>query len=152
MPFPEGADKNAPPTELDRLRVAMAVEVARDIADADGILDVGEVELLSRMFPTPWMKRCGFLDDENRLTADVESWYSRARRELPTRLHIDQKLEMITLFHRMCMADEEMHELEFELLTDVARRLHIPRDRFKAHLQRLERPDSAVPPARRYQG
>ncbi len=147
MPFPESADSNAPPTELDRLRVAMAVQVARQIADADGILDLAEVEHLARAFPDPWMRRCGFLDEHGQLNADVERWAARARAELPTRLSLSQKLDMIGFFHDLCLADDELHARELDILTDVARRLHVPVDAFRNHLAQLVA-DVAPPPVR----
>lgn len=145
MPFPEGAQRDAPPTDLDRLRVALALQVAREIADADGVLDVSEVQLLASAFPTHWLRRCGFLDDDDQLTPTVDRFRERAFRELPRRLDLDQKLELIALFHATCIADGQLHPAELEILTDAARRLHIPVADFRAHLSRLRQQPSAPP-------
>ncbi len=146
MPFPENAAPDAPPTELDKLQVAMAVQVARRIVDADGVLDLSEVQLLSEAFPNQWMQRCGFVDQAGQLTPAVEAFAARAESELANRLNLPQKLELITLFHNTCMVDGEMHQLELEVLTEAARRLHIPRGRFRQHLAGLRAGPESVPP------
>ena len=144
MPFPDGADLDAP-TDLDRLQVAFAVQVARNIVDADGFLDMDEVELLCLVFPNDWMRALGFIDENTELTPAVGQWYQRSLRELPRRLDHDQKLNLVTLFHRTCVADGQLHHRELSILMDAAKKLHLPRDHVKVHISMLKGGGTLVP-------
>jgi len=147
MAFPRDADpKN--PTEIDRLRVAFAVFVGKKIVDADGILDISEIELLTMAFPNPWMDICGFLDGDTNLTETCFKTYEDARKILPVTLDLEEKLELITLFHRTCMADGELHEMEFNVLMEAAVELKVPQAELRDHLKSLRCGGTLVPPVR----
>ena len=148
MPFPEDADP-VRPTALDRLRVAFAVHEAKRIVDADGILDVGEIELLVLAFPNPWLRTCGFLDERTRLTPACEAAYHEALEVLPRSLSLEQKLELVTLFHRTCMVDGELHERELQLLLEAARRLGVPGPALREHLRKLRGAGPLAPAVRK---
>ncbi len=147
MAFPRDADPHNP-TEIDRLRVAFAVFVGKRIVDADGILDIGEIELLTMAFPNPWMDQCGFLDANTNLTDVCVKTYEDARKILPLTLDLEEKLELITLFHRTCMADGELHELEFKVLMEAAEQLKVPQAQLRDHLRTLRCGGTLVPPVR----
>ncbi len=130
------------------MQVAFAVHFAKRIVDADGILDMKEIELLTMAFPNPWMSACGFLDNGTNLLPAYESVYRESLRTLPKALTLTQKLDLVTLFHRTCMADGELHQDELEILFEAARKLHISRGAVRKHLANLRCGGTLVPPVR----
>lgn len=151
MTFPASSDPDNP-SELDRLQVAFAVNVAKAIVDADGILHLDEISLLQMTFPNPWMRACGFINEDTQLTPEVGRWYQRARKELPRRLDLSERLNLVTLFHRTCLADGELHDAELQVLMDAARKLQIPRGEVRRHLGHLRCGGTLVPPVQVDQG
>jgi uncharacterized tellurite resistance protein B-like protein len=129
--------ENGSPTRIDRLRIAFAVRVARRIVDADGVLDLSEIELLARTFPSALLHRAGFLDRRDLLTPAVDRAYREALAELPGVLTLTEKLDLVTLFHRTCDADGDIHPRELDVLRDAAAMLAVPRRTLDRHLSTL---------------
>jgi uncharacterized tellurite resistance protein B-like protein len=148
MAFPDDADPNNP-SELDRMRLAFAVFVGRRIAEADGILDIDEIDLLTLAFPNAWMETCGFIDENTQLTEACRRAYDDACKILPVSLNLTEKLDLITLFHRTCMADGKLHERELALLMSAAQLLHVPGADLRTHLLELRGTGSLVPAIRK---
>jgi uncharacterized tellurite resistance protein B-like protein len=134
MPFPADLD---PADPLHRWKLAFAVFVAKLIVDADGIVDFGELKLLSQAFPDDLLQRVGFLDRDGGYTAAYRDSYTGAMRELPNRLELDDKLELITIFHRTCMADGELIQAELLVLREAAEVLGVPLAVLSKHLAGL---------------
>ena len=141
--------ENSSPTRIDRMRIAFAVRVARKIVDADGILDLTEIELLARTFPSALLRRAGFLDARDLLTPAVERAYRQALAELPQVLTLSEKLELVTLFHRTCDADGDIHPRELDVLREAAAMLAVPRPTLDTHLSTLWSGPTIVPIERR---
>jgi len=133
--FPDGID---PTAELDQLRVAFAAFVAKLIVDADGIVDFGELKLMSQVFPDALLVKMGFLDAKGAFTARYRDAYTRAIRVLPQKLDMPAKLELITVFHRTCMADGELIQAELLVLREAAEVLGIPISVLSNHLDGLK--------------
>jgi len=133
--FPDGVDTN---DELDQLRVAFAAFVAKLIVDADGIVDFGELKLMSQVFPDRLLAQMGFLDENGGFTEAYRSAYTKAIRVLPNRLDLQGKLELITVFHRTCMADGELIQAELLVLREAAEVLGIPVTLLSRHLDGLK--------------
>lgn len=127
----------AHPTDLDRMRVAFAIQVAQRISEADGILDLSEIEFLMRLFPDSVLRACGFLDEQTRLTDTARAWSDQARTALAKQLTTEQKLELVSLFHEACMVDGEMHPSEIRQLMQAAGDLGLSRDVVFAHIGSL---------------
>jgi len=125
------------PTDLDRMRVAFAIQVAQRISEADGILDLSEIEFLMKLFPDSVLRACGFVDEHTQLTDTARTWSERARTALATQLTTEQKLSLITIFHEACMVDGEMHPSEIRQLMRAARDLGLSRDVVFAHIGSL---------------
>ena len=123
------------PTDLDRMRVAFAIQVAQRISNADGILDLSEIEWLMRLFPDDVLQACGFLDEHTHLTEATQTWARKARERLSAQLTTDQKLELISLFHEACMVDGEMHPREIQHLMRASRDLGLTREVVFAHIE-----------------
>ncbi len=133
--FPDGLDVT---DELDQLKVAFTAFVAKLIVDADGIVDFGELKLLSQVVPDAMLRQMGFLDGDGDYTQAYRDAYTRAIRVLPERLDMEAKLDLITIFHRTCMADGELIQAELLVLREAAEVLGIPVRTLSQHLQGLK--------------
>jgi uncharacterized tellurite resistance protein B-like protein len=136
MAFPDDVDKNAP-TRLERCKVAFACSVARRITEADGVIDMGEVDLLMRVFSDELMQACGFLADDRALTAEFDVALMDAKRLLPKHLSLDDKLGLVTLFHATVMADGEATAMEESIMLQAANELRVPNETLQSHLSSL---------------
>ncbi len=136
MPFPTDIDVSAP-TRMERLKVAYALHVARKVMEADKILDLREVELLMTTFPQDLLIGCEFLDDEGNLTERWHSVLTEAAALLPIELLPEEKLEILTLLHRVQVADGENHKREAEVVHAAANHLGVSRGELAAHIKRL---------------
>lgn len=127
-----------PTDELTRLQVAFTAFVAKLIVDADGIVDFGELKLLSQVVPDEVLRAMGFLDADGAFNDAYREAYTRATRVLPERLSMAQKLDLITIFHRTCMADGELIQAELLVLREASEVLGIPVPVLGEHLQGLK--------------
>lgn len=136
MGFPTEVDPDRP-SPLEQLQIAFAVHIAREIVAADGILDIDEMNLLVMVFPDRLMRACRFVGPDTRLTEAFHRAHVEAMRVLPQVLDTDQKLELVTLFHRTCVVDGELHPAELAVLSGAAGALELDPLRLKAHLRGL---------------
>lgn len=136
MPFPDDIDIERP-SPLEQLQIAFACSIAREIVAADGILDIDEVRLLMMVFPDHLMRTCRFLGPDTRLTDAYHRAYVEAVRILPRVLDTSQKLDLVTLFHRTCVVDGELHPKELVVLRTGARALGLDDPTVRAHLASL---------------
>lgn len=136
MPFPQGVATDDP-TPLEQLQIAFAVQVARLIVHADGVIDIDEIGLLQLVFPNELLQKCGFTDERTRLTDRFRRVYDEAVVVLPRALTLDAKLDLVTLFHRAAMADGEVHGAELEVLELASRTLLIDDRDLMQHLAHL---------------
>lgn len=144
MAFPDGIDPISP-SRLDRLRVAFAASVARDICDADGVLDMTEVELLGKVFPDRLMRSCAFVDATGALTAEFEAMAAEAAGVLAQELGLALKLELVTVFHDAAFADGLSEDAELEVLERAASALGVQRSQLQRHLSALRAHRTLVP-------
>lgn len=137
MSFLDDIDVEAP-SRIDRLKVAYALHIARKVMEADKILDLREVELLMVMFPRELLIGCDFLDDEGNLTERWGTVLTEAAALLPIELMPEEKLEILTLLHKVRVADGERHKREGEVVHAAAHHLGVSRGELAAHLKRLD--------------
>ena len=145
MGFPEDIDPNDP---VDRMKVAFAVFVAKLIVDADGIVDFGELKLLAQVFPDELLRTLGFLDDAGGFTRDYRDAYTDAMEQLPNRLDLDEKLALITIFHRASTADGELIQAELLVIREAAEVLGIPLSILSTHRDGLHTLSTRQAPSR----
>ena len=136
MAFPADIDPEQP-SPLEQLQIAFSAQIARDIVSADKILDIDEVRLLMLVFPDALMRNCNFLDEQTNLTDAFHRAYVEALRVLPRVLDRASKLDLVTLFHRTCVVDGELHPSELEVLTRAARALELDDATLERHLTTL---------------
>ncbi|MCB9693495.1 MAG: TerB family tellurite resistance protein [Alphaproteobacteria bacterium] len=136
MPFPDDVDIDRP-SPIEQLQIAFSVHIAREIVAADGILDIDEMKLLMLVFPDRLMRSCRFVGPDTELTEAFHRAHVEAVRTLPRILDTQQKLDLITLFHRTCVADGELHPKELSVLKGAARILEVDPMLLKVHLKGL---------------
>jgi uncharacterized tellurite resistance protein B-like protein len=124
--------------DLTRWKTAFAMFIAKLVVDADGIVDFGELKLLSQVFPDEELRALGFLDAEGGSTQAYKDAYLEAMRELPNRLSLDEKLELVSVFHRTSMADGELMQAELLVMREAAEVLGIPLSVLSKHLEQLK--------------
>lgn len=136
MAFPEDIDIDRP-SPIEQLEIAFSVHVAREIVAADGILDIDEMKLLMMVFPDRLMRNCRFVGPDTRLTEAYHRAHVEAVRVLPKVLDTQQRLDLITLFHRTCVVDGELHPKELTVMRAAARVLEVDPTLLKIHLKGL---------------
>jgi hypothetical protein len=124
--------------DLERWKTAFTMFIARLVVDADGIVDFGELKLLAQVFPDQHLASLGFLDADGGTTAAYKDAYLEAIRELPHRLSLDEKLALVTVFHRASMADGELLQAELLIMREAAEVLGIPLGVLSRHLEGLK--------------
>ncbi len=144
MAFPDGIDP-IHPSRLDRLRVAFAARVARDIVDADGILDMSELDLLGRVFPDKLMRSCGFVDASGTLTHVFTQMADEASGVLNQELGLALKLELVSVFHEAAFADGISEDAELQVLEGAAEALGVTRIQLQRHVAALRAHRTLVP-------
>lgn len=136
LPFPAGVHPDCP-SPIEQLQIAFAVSIARRIVEADGILDLDEMHLLVMVFPDRLLRACRFVGPDTSLTAAFHRAHVEALRVLPRILDTQQKLDLVTLFHRTCVVDGELHPQELVVLREAADTLVLDRSRVREHLKAL---------------
>lgn len=138
MAFPADLDP-AHPGPHDVHKLAFAVWVSKLIADADGVLDLSEIRLLTSVFPRALLQAYGLMDAQAEYTPLYHRSYREAVRVLPEALSLEEKLELVTVFHAFCMADEELKQAELLVLREAAEALGVNVRQLSRHLHRLRR-------------
>jgi uncharacterized tellurite resistance protein B-like protein len=123
--------------DLERWKTAFTMFIARLVVDADGIVDFGELKLLAAVFPDSHLRTLGFLDESGGFTQAYKDAYLEAMRELPNRLNLSQKLDLVSVLHRTSMADGELLQSELLVMREAAEVLGIPLPVLSTHLQTL---------------
>lgn len=136
MGFPADLDPTDPKPD-DVLKLAFAVWVSRLIANADGVLDLSEIRLLTSAFPNALLQCYGLMNDLAEYTELYHASYRQAMRVLPESLTLAEKLDLVTVFHRFCMADEELKQAELLVLREAAEALGVDVRQLSEHLHTL---------------
>lgn len=101
--------------ERDRLKLAFATRVAREIVRADGVMDDREESYLSTHFGAEALAPFG-LDDEEKFAAALEE----ADRKLPVLLGHHEKLALLSGFFAACWADGNVDVRELLALREAS--------------------------------
>lgn len=104
-------------TELDRLRVALTLVLARRVLQANRKVEASEIAWWQGAFPPEQLRQMGFVDDGNAFTDGLAKAATRAAEVLPDALTVAEKLELLSKLFESAMADghlapEETVELE----------------------------------------
>ena len=125
------------PGRWDREKLAFSLWVAQLIAEANGAVDLSEVALMARLFPDDVLRGFGIIDTSGKLTRLWDEARRDAIRHLHAELTTEQKLELVTVFHQVCMADDELVQSELLVLREAAEALGVAVRDLSAHLRKL---------------
>ena len=78
------------------------------------------------------------MDAAGGFTPAYRDAYTEAMRELPNVLSLEDKLGLVTIFHRTCMADGELVQAELLVLREAAEALGVPLNVLSKHLEGLK--------------
>lgn len=137
LAFPEDLDPSRPGPH-DELKLAFAVWVAKLIADADGVLDLAEIRLLTRRFPNDLLRSMGLMDEQGDYTPRYHDARIEAAHQLRRALPLEERLELVTIFHELCMADDVLEQAELLVLREAAEALGIDVRQLSRHLRDLK--------------
>ena len=138
MPFPDDIDPAAPGPH-DQMKLAFAVWIARMIANANGVLDLSEIRILNKRFPNDLLRKFELVDEMANPTATFKQVSRKAVGVLPDALELSEKLELVTIFHEVCMADKELAQSELLVLREASEALGVPVQVLSTHLSSLRK-------------
>ncbi len=75
-----------------------------------------------------------FVDEQDLFTDAYHTALEQALETLPTTLDVDEKLHLVTLFARVCLADGDVNPRERELLHQAATYLGLTHGQVARHL------------------
>lgn len=118
-------------TDLERMRVAWTLHMARRIVQSDGEVDEGEARFLDRVFPTDTLVTLGLSSPE-----DQVRWFQYASASLPDVLGHHDKLALLTLLFTVCYSDGKMAPQEMKILADAGASIGLQRNDVLEFLRR----------------
>ena len=136
MPFPYDLNPDEP-GRWDREKLAFAHWVAQLIAEANGAVDLSELALMARLFPDSVLEGYGLVGPAGELTPEWDQARMGAIKHLHQALTLDEKLELVTVFHEVCMADQELVQSELLVLREAAEALGVGVRDLSDHLKTL---------------
>jgi uncharacterized tellurite resistance protein B-like protein len=120
--------------DLDRLKLAFAVSIAKEIVDADTTMDYSEFKLFGQIFPNHLLVEQGFVDGEGRFTEALGAAWAEARQVLPQALSREDKLDVLTIFYGASIADDELDSRELRVIREASSLLGISFEDLSRHL------------------
>lgn len=134
MAFPHDLDPRFPGL-WDREKLAFALWVAHLIAEADGNVVLSELLLIERLFPRDVLMSYAILDADGEVTPVWKEARDHAIRQFPHQLTTEEKLDLVTVFHDVCLADQRMVQAELLVLREAAEALGLTVSQLSAHLR-----------------
>jgi hypothetical protein len=124
-------------SDVDRWKTAFSLFVATLVAGAEQPLDERRAAVLQAMYPPDRLRALGLADEDGSVTPAYPLAYREAMRELPARLSLSEKLEIVTDLHRATLADGPLALSELLVVREAAEILGVPRLELTKHLDRL---------------
>lgn len=123
--------------DLELSKLVFSRHFLLKLARVDAKLLPEERALLDEVCPLDQLVANGLMADDGTLTAAWVEHLERARRDLPVRLELADKLAMITRFVDMAVIDGDLHHDEGVVLLEAATELGVAPEEFDAHLDGL---------------
>jgi len=123
--------------DLSLLKLVYSRHTMLRLARVDARLLPEERALLDEVCPPDVLRSEGLLAEDGTHTAAWVEILATARRELPERLSLADKLALITRFVDMAVIDGDLHHDEGKLLLEAATELGVDPEDFDAHLDGL---------------
>ena len=96
---------NEPRFDVDELKLAFAYHVIEEIIGADARIDQGELAFLDGRFPPALLRNCRYVDESGMRTDRYRQALDEAMIELPDRLTVGEKLQLLEIFTAAAAAD-----------------------------------------------
>lgn len=125
------------PDDLQRLQLAFAYHMIREVVGADAELVQEELDYLDAVFPKALLRKLGFIDGSDQLTPAFEEARDAALYELPDRLTLGEKLGLVELLVGASAADGLLTAEEVDALAASAGMLGVPTEAWSDHLEQL---------------
>ncbi|MEN0061661.1 MAG: TerB family tellurite resistance protein [Myxococcota bacterium] len=132
-----GVVMSDPERDLELLKLVFSRHFLLKLARVDAKLLVEERQMLDEVCPPATLQEHGLMAADGTLTAAWVDQLETARRELPARLPMAEKLAMITRFVDMAVIDGDLHHDEGTVLLEAATELDVDPETFNAHLDGL---------------
>lgn len=120
--------------DIDRLKLAFAVSLAKAVVDADERTDYAEFKLFGQLFPRHLLEEHGFVDADGMFTEALAEAWLEARQVLPGALSEEDKLDVLALFQGVSLADDEVDARERDVVEEAAELLGVSIDAVSRHL------------------
>lgn len=120
-----------------QLKIALAWHLVEGIVSADEAVAAGEIAYQETLFPRDVLEAEGFCDEDGVLTARLEEARQRALAELPGRLALADKLEIVTMCVDASVVDHDADLRELRALQAAVEVLHLSPLALDAHLDTL---------------
>jgi uncharacterized tellurite resistance protein B-like protein len=116
-----------PERTLERLKVAFALEITRNIVNADQALHPKEIEMVFKAFPAHKLEALGFLEPGgDEFTLAYHQAVRDAKVALPRALTVPEKEDFIAWFKEVCAADGHVDKREDEMVAQASLLLGLP--------------------------
>ena len=126
-----------PPFDDHQLKLALCWHLVEEVVGADAVAGHAERRYQDVLFPRDVLFQEGFCDEDGVLTAELEVARRQALAELPGRLALDAKLEIVTMCVDAVVADDTVDPRELGALREAARILGLTDAELDAHLEAL---------------
>ena len=122
-----------PKTEsLFRMKYAFAYHIVHQVLGESPQLSPEEQAFIDEQFPTELLKVLNIDDPDER-----QSLFDRASTELPQRMTVEERLELVGMFFAASSLNGEMLFQEFSILTVAAEFLEVPLDLMTSYIDQL---------------
>jgi hypothetical protein len=120
-----------------QLKLALTWHLVEEVVGADASVGVAERRYQDVLFPRDVLVQEGFCDEDGVLTAELELARRQALAELPGRLSLDAKLEIVTMCVDAVVVDDSVDPRELGAVRAAARVLGLTDAELDAHLDAL---------------
>ena len=118
--------------ELIRMKYAFAMQLSWQVIEADQRIMSEEVDYFDEWFSPELLQTLELDNPDERL-----SLYKRAVEELPSRLSVEERLEIVGMLIGASVSDGYMEFRQFGVLEAAAAALGIPQETFLSYFERI---------------
>jgi uncharacterized tellurite resistance protein B-like protein len=118
--------------ELIRMKYAFAMQLSWQVIEADQRIMSEEVDYFDEWFPPELLQTLELDNPDERLTM-----YKRAVEELPNRLSLEERLEIVGMLIGASVSDGYMEFRQFGVLEAASAALEIPQETFLSYFERI---------------
>ncbi|MCB9669386.1 MAG: TerB family tellurite resistance protein [Alphaproteobacteria bacterium] len=122
---------------LDELKLAFTFHITNQILESDGTVAPEELAFLQKWFPEAVFRESRFIDAKGRYTSRWEDALGEALLQLPERLSVEERLDLLETFYRAAISDGDTQYIEGNILVRAARLLGLKPSQFTARVEAM---------------